>query len=327
MDDQHPKSLRVLSIYERLRKGEAISKKREAERFSVNEKTIQRDLDELRAYIAEMFQGLMELEYDRKKNGYVLKKDEEGWLTNKEILVVSKILLESRSLPKEEMDRILKKLIFQSHPQNQRFIQEVIQNERFRYVPLQHNQPLIEIIWELSSAVHTKRIVLIDYKKEGSDAPVARKVKPVGIIFSDYYFYLIAFPEDYDFDFPTIYRIDRIVRYTITDEHFHYDYKNRFEEGEFRKRVQFMHAGELIKITFRFWGSSLQAILDRLPTAKVIGKDGDAFVIEAEVYGRGIKMWLLSQAQYLEVIKPKEFREEMKRTIEEMLGNYRQEYV
>lgn len=88
-----------------------------------------------------------------------------------------------------------------------------------------------------------------------------------------------------------------------------------------------MHAGELIKITFRFWGSSLQAILDRLPTAKVIGKDGDAFVIEAEVYGRGIKMWLLSQAQYLEVIKPKEFREEMKRTIEEMLGNYRQEYV
>lgn len=92
-------------------------------------------------------------------------------MTNKEILVVSKILLESRSLPKEEMDRILKKLIFQSHPQNQRFIQEVIQNERFHYVPLQHNQPLIEIIWELSSAVHTKRIVLIDYKKEGSDAP------------------------------------------------------------------------------------------------------------------------------------------------------------
>lgn len=75
MDDQHPKSLRVLSIYERLSKGEAISKKRGAERFSVNEKTIQRDLDELRAYIAEMFQGLMELEYDRKKNGYVLKKD------------------------------------------------------------------------------------------------------------------------------------------------------------------------------------------------------------------------------------------------------------
>lgn len=34
-------------------------------------------------------------------------------------------------------------------------------------------------------------------------------------------------------------------------------------------------------------------------------------------------MWLLSQAQYLEVIKPEEFREEMRETIEKMLENYR----
>jgi len=322
MDDQQPKTLRILSMYERLRQGEVISKKKEAEQFGVNEKTIQRDLDELRAYIAETFHGLMELEYERKKHGYILKKSEEEWLTNKEILVISKILLESRSLPKEEMDRMLEKLIFQSHPQNQRFIQEVVRNERFHYVPLQHNRPLIDVIWELSRAVHTKRVVVIDYRKEGSDAPITRKVKPVGIIFSEYYFYLIAFLEDYEFDFPTIYRIDRIVRYTVTNDRFRYDYKNRFEEGEFRKRVQFMHAGELMKITFRFWGSSLQAILDRLPTAKVVEKDGEKFVIEAEVYGRGIKMWLLSQAQYLEVIKPEEFREEIKQTIEQMLGNY-----
>ena len=31
-----------------------------------------------------------------------------------------------------------------------------------------------------------------------------------------------------------------------------------------------MRAGSLMKITFRSWGPSLEAVLDRLPTAKVI---------------------------------------------------------
>lgn len=325
MSEQCSKPWRILSIYDRLREGETILKKQEANRFSVDEKTIQRDIEELRAYIADTFYDSVTIDYDRQKRGYVWRQKEskQRCLTNEDILIISKILLESRALKREEMDRLLKKLIFQSHPQNQRFIQDVIRNEHFHYVSLQHDQPLIQTIWDLSRAVHTKRAIVIDYKKEGEDSPITRKLKPVGIVFSEYYFYLIAFLIDYEFNFPTIYRVDRIVRYTVTNEHFQSDYKNRFEEGEFRKRVQFMHAGELMKITFRFWGPSLQAILDRLPTAKVIETDGQVSVIEAEVYGRGIKMWLLSQAQYLEVIKPEEFREEMRETIEKMLENYR----
>lgn len=323
MGEQQSKLLRILSLYERLCQGDTISKKEEAVRFGVNEKTIQRDIDELRTYIANNFEASMVLEYDRKKNGYVLRRNENIWLTNEEILVLAKVLLESRAFQKAEMDQLLDKLILQSQPENRRFIQEVIRNERFHYVPVQHNQSLINMIWDLSYAVRTKRVTIIDYQKEGNDSPVKRKLKPVGIVFSEYYFYLVAFLIDYDFSFPTIYRMDRIVDYCITDERFKVDYKNRFEEGEFRKRVQFMYAGELMKITFRFWGPSLQAILDRLPTAKIIAKDEQSVTIEAEVYGRGIKMWLLSQAQYLEVLKPEEFRNEMRETIEKMLKNYK----
>lgn len=323
MDEQQSKSLRILSLYERLCQGDTISKKEEAVRFGVNEKTIQRDIDELRTYIANNFEASMVLEYDRKKNGYVLRRNENIWLTNEEILVLAKVLLESRAFQKAEMDQLLDKLILQSQPETRRFIQEVIRNERFHYVPLQHNRSLINMIWDLSYAVRTKRVTIIHYQKEENDSPVKRKLKPVGIVFSEYYFYLVAFLIDYDFSFPTIYRMDRIVDYCITDERFKVDYKDRFEEGEFRKRVQFMYAGELMKITFRFWGPSLQAILDRLPTAKIIAKDEQSVTIEAEVYGRGIKMWLLSQAQYLEVLKPEEFRNEMRETIEKMLRNYK----
>ena len=79
------------------------------------------------------------------------------------------------------------------------------------------------------------------------------------------------------------------------DEHFKIPYANRFEEGEFRKRVQFMYGGKLRKVRFRCKKNSIEAILDRLPTAKVLNEDKDAFLVEAEVFGKGIDMWARSQ--------------------------------
>ena len=84
----------------------------------------------------------------------------------------------------------------------------------------------------------------------------------------EYYFYLTAFLEDKtDFDnpddlFPTIYRIDRIKSVKVLNEHFRVPYAKRFEEGEFRKRVQFMYGGKLEHIRFRYTGPSLEAVLD-----------------------------------------------------------------
>ena len=45
-------------------------------------------------------------------------------------------------------------------------------------------------------------------------------------------------------------------------------------------------------------------------------------VIEAEVYGRGVLMWLLTQGSMVEVLGPPEAREEMKQMLSEMLSKY-----
>jgi hypothetical protein len=123
-------------------------------------------------------------------------------------------------------------------------------------------------------------------------------------MFSEYYFYLTAFIDDEevrkDFDvindsFPTIYRIDRIETLKVLDERFHIPYSNRFEEGEFRKRIQFMYGGKLQKVKFKYSGNDIDAILDRLPTAKILNEDNGVYTISAEVFGKGIDMWLRSQ--------------------------------
>ena len=44
---------RIINLYNRLNEGEILVKGDEAERFGVNERSIQRDLEDIRAYFAE----------------------------------------------------------------------------------------------------------------------------------------------------------------------------------------------------------------------------------------------------------------------------------
>ena len=83
-----------------------------------------------------------------------------------------------------------------------------------------------------------------------------------------------------------------------------------------------MFPGKLIKLQFKYTGRNIEAILDKLPTAVIESETKDGYVVEAEVFGNGILMWLLSQGSTVEVLRPKSIREEMKAIIQEMLSLY-----
>lgn len=320
------KSLSLLHIFERLQRGEVIRTKEEMERFNVSRKTIQRYIGSLREYLAEFstYDFSAKIIYDQKKQGYVLIREEDSWLSKKEILVLAKVLLESRAFTNGEMDDLLDKLILQAEPEKQEQITEVISNERFHYTPVKHNQSLIEIIWDLSESVRKQQVVEITYKSLNKSQPTKYRVKPVSIIFSDFYFYLIAYMCDRDFDHPTVFRVDRINNYTEDDENFNMPYLERFKPGEFRKRVQFMFNGELSRIKFKYYSKNIEHILDRLPTAEVIEETEDGYIIKAEVYSEfGLRIWLLSQGKSIEVLKPESLRQQMEELIEGMLEVYR----
>jgi len=55
------------------------------------------------------------------------------------------------------------------------------------------------------------------------------------------------------YNYPVIFRIDRIKNYKHMDEKFRVSYANRFEEGEFRKRIRFMYAGRLLSIKLKYY--------------------------------------------------------------------------
>ena len=148
---------------------------------------------------------------------------------------------------------------------------------------------------------------------------MARRIEPVGILFSEYYFYLMGViiepDKRKDFDkeddpFPTIYRVDRIQSIKDTNEKFVIPYKDRFKEGEYKNRVQFMYGGELQQGEFKYYGPSVEAVLDKLPMAKVVEEKEGVYTVKAETFGKGILMWLLSQGSKVEVIGPEELKTE-----------------
>ena len=302
---------RVISMYNRLMAGEILVKAKEAERFKVNEKSIQRDIEDMRAHFAKDTDSGKSLIYDRSQKGYVLIQRNPNALTNSEILTVCKILLESRSLVKEEMMPMIDKLVNSCVPLNQlQKVSDLIANEKFHYMEPHHGKKYIDTMWEIASAVYKHRLMRIKYKKLKESEPVSRLIQPVGIMFSEYYFYLCAYicqsEENPDFPkhpFPTTYRIDRISEYEILKETFHVPYSERFEEGEFRKRVQFMFGGKLRTIRFKYTGLSIEAVLDRLPTAEIIDHDESGWTVEAEVYGDGVDMWLRSQGENILLVE------------------------
>ena len=310
------KTERILHMYDLLIRGKVIHKADAGRRFGVDEKSIQRDLDDIRCYLNERVNefGIQnELIYDRKQNGYRLEQEEGMRFSNEEVLAITKILLDSRAFTKDEMMRMLDKLIECCvPPQNQSLVRELISNERYHYIEPRHHKVFIDKMWQIGQAIHENRYIEIGYERTKDKKVVKRKVKPLAILFSEFYFYLAASIEDIDrekaFDvandmYPTIYRIDRIRSLDVLDEHFSIPYKDRFEEGEYRKKIQFMYGGKPQHTKFWYKGTSVEAVLDRLPTAKILKEEDGKYFITAETFGKGIDMWLRSQGDYVEVVK------------------------
>ena len=308
---------RMLEMYAKLAEGKLLHKLEEAERYKCSLRSIQRDIEDLRAFFHNQSAAsgvVQEIVYDKKQNAYKLVPPLRNVLTNQEVFAVLKILLESRSLCKAELEPILDKLIDCCVPKEcKSYVNSLISNERFHYVPPRHNKEVLETMWRLGEALREHKEVEIEYRKPADGTIVHRILKPAGLMFSEFYFYLAGYivpqqDENIEFavendPFPTIYRIDRIEDLIITNRHYNVPYESRFEEGEFRKRVQFMFGGKLQKIKFYYKGANVEPVLDRLPTAEVISHDEKGYLLTAEVFGNGIDIWLRSQGNLVEVVE------------------------
>ena len=191
---------RVLQLYAKLSDGYVVNKAEEAARYGVNERSIQRDIDHIRNFLDEDSErtGIVNsIVYDRMAKGYKLETLYKIRLQNSEVLALCKILLDSRAFTKDEMVEMLDKLITCCVPKiNQQRVKDLIRNEEFHYVEPRHKTKFINTMWDLGQAINEARYIEIDYYRTKDKKTVHRKLQPVALMFSEYYFYVTAFIDD-----------------------------------------------------------------------------------------------------------------------------------
>ena len=317
------KQERLLEIFFRGLHGEDISVRGLANEYGVSTKSITRNLNDLKNFLAEHRElvGHTELEYSHQDKCYRLYMDE--FLTNKELFTLVKVLIGVRALSKLELLAIISKLKKLTTLEDRPKMDSLIRKEVYHYSEIHHDCDSVQDnLWQLMECINRHREISIDYYKMDRSY-VTHRLRPASLMFSDYYFYLIAFKTDDEEKKPLYFRVDRIKHITEHRKKFTDNEAPEFDEGLLRRRSLLMWPGRLRTIRFEFTGPSVQAVLDKLPTARIIEREGRKYTLEAEVYGDGIKMWLLSQGSWVKVTEPEEFVEEMKVEIGRMIDKYK----
>lgn len=313
---------RLLELFFRGLRGEDLSVQKLAAEYGVSTKSITRTVNDLKSFLADHRElvGETELQYSHQDKCYRLHVDE--FLSNKELFALVEVMIGARAFSKMELLSMIEKLRHFTTPEDRPKLNDLIRKELYHYAEVKHDcESVQENLWKLINCITERREISVEYYRMDR-AWVTHRLRPASVMFADHYFYLIAFKTDGDTRKPLYFRVDRIKHITEHRKRFTPEDAADFDEGLLRQRSLFMWPGPLRTIRFEFSGPSIQAVLDKLPTARVLDRSEGTYLVEAEVYGDGIKMWLLSQGTWVRVISPDDFVEDMRQTVAKMAQRY-----
>ena len=318
----HTRRDRLLEIFFRGVRGEDLSVRELADRYEVSTKSITRNINDLKAFLADHrdLVGNTRLEYSHQAKCYRLYMDQ--FLSSKELLALVEVMIGARAFSKEDLLCLTGKLKGFSTPEGRQLLSELIKKELHQYPQVRHDcDSVMDHLWLLSNCITEHREITIDYYRMDRKW-VTHRLQPVSVMFTDFYFYLIAFFATGSRKRPYYFRIDRMRQIRV--HRVKYEDTPDFDEGLLRRCSLLMLPGKMRTIRFEFSGPSLQAVLDKIPTAKVLERRDNKTLIEAEVYGNGIKLFLFSQGPWVKVLSPPELVEEIKSDLQTMLGYYQE---
>lgn len=259
----------------------------------------------------------------RDKKALTLSLKDSETLNKKYVLILIKMLLDTRALNENEILKVINHLLSHLCFEDREKIYNSIQSEVIRYKELEAALPLIDQVWELNQCIMNKDILSITYfnlKSKKRNIELA----PLYITQDEFYFYLIGYNAAKE-NMTTL-RVDRIDDYeVITHKADKYKFKidqidQHNELGTYKNRTPLMFAGNKEKITFEYYGPSIEAIADKFPDNEYhkLESNSEHYKVVINASGRGVYMWLLSQGPYIKVISPPSVKQEMKELIAEM---------
>ena len=310
---------RLLSIFFRLQAGERLSKAQLSDEYGIDYRTVQRYMSILKNFLQAQHISNTEIKFDGTDNTYRLIA--KTTFNKKDILVISKILLENHALNKSELNSLLEDLLSLLSREEQKEIEAVINNERLNYKSLTNDKDRIDTIWILSEAIRREKMLEIEYKAPLKDVK-SHIIFPVSLYYDAHYFYLVAYHlkhEKY-----TTFRVDRIE--TLSKSHMkkpQISYGHKYRDGDVRNQKVDAFEGRKIDVTLIYKGNA-EIVLDQFPEHEILSENYDDIKVKITSQDTpGLKRWILGQGEAVTLLSPPKLIEEIQESLEKTLKNYK----
>ena len=310
---------RLLTIFLRLQAGKKLSKVKLSKEFGVDPKSIQRDISRLKGILEENPNLGLEITFDTSDNTYCLNG--KTTFNKKDILVISKILLENRALNKSELNSLLEGLLSLLSIEEKKEVNAIISSERLNYKSLTNDRDRIDTIWFLSEAIRREQMLEIEYKAPLKDVK-SHIIFPVSLYYDAHYFYLVAYHlkhENY-----TTFRVDRME--SLSESHVkkpEISYGRKYRDGDVRNQKVDAFEGRKIKVKLRYTGIP-EIVLDQFPNHEILSEEKGNMIFQIETQDTpGLKRWILGQEDEITVLYPQSLADSIQNSLEKMLNNYK----
>ena len=310
---------RLLTIFFRLQAGKKLSKVKLSKEFGVDPKSIQRDISRLKGILEENSNLGLEIIFDTSDNTYYLNG--KTTFNKKDILIISKILLENRALNKSELNSLLEGLLSLLSIEEKKEVNAIISSERLNYKSLTNDRDRIDTIWFLSEAIRREQTLEIEYKAPLKDVK-NHIIFPVSLYYDAHYFYLVAYHlkhENY-----TTFRVDRMK--SLSESHVkkpEISYGRKYRDGDVRNQKVDAFEGRKIKVKLRYTGIP-EIVLDQFPNHEILSEEKGNMIFQIETQDTpGLKRWILGQEDEITVLYPQSLADSIQNSLEKMLKNYK----
>ena len=201
------KVTRVLMLYHRLLNGQYIDKALFSVENNINERTFDRDVEDIRLFLSEIYSS-EELLFDKTSNAYYLSGQRLKYLDRMDVTVVAKLVLENKSLRKDEMIELLNVLLSVVSVNDADAIKDYLKFEIKSYESTTRNA-ILKFIGDLYAVLKLGYDIEIEFENEEI---FVENISPLKVTCNNKMFYLIAAR---NFDLNEIIKIpvEKIIRF------------------------------------------------------------------------------------------------------------------
>lgn len=190
------RAIRILKMYESLRKGREIQKIPFCIEHKISERTFDRDIEKIRLFLSEEYSG-KEVRYHLDRGSYQIPGSEEGGtLSLLELQMIAKILKNEHALEKGEFEGLMGSLQSVAEKGERETIRKFILSEIGQYEEKIGQGAFMKLFGDLLKCIAEQNIIRLKLK-ENRDGQGRVKFFPVAVEYQSSEFYLLGYrPEN-----------------------------------------------------------------------------------------------------------------------------------